>query len=255
MPHIPLGCSAGFKGRTGLGAYADAVAELDWSVGEILGALREHGIEQDTLVMFSSDNGPWYQGSPGRLRGRKGETYEGGMRVPFIARMPGRIEAGRVERAAGSLLDILPTACHLAGAALPSRPLDGANLWPVLSGGQENVERPPLLYFSNRNLQAIREGRFKLQVARYNIPPWLPAPPEGRINLPLPKPELYDLERDPEESYECSEDYPEIAAGLRARIEDAVAGFPAEVQQAWRETMARRVEWTPAGSRPSPAQP
>ncbi len=255
MPHIPLGCSSRFKGRTGLGAYADAVAELDWSVGEILRALRELDLDHNTLMMFSSDNGPWYQGSPGRLRGRKGETYEGGMRVPFIARMPGRIEAGRVTSVTGSLLDILPTACQLAGAALPPRPMDGVSLWPLLAGEQEYLERPPLLYFTNRHAQAIRSGRFKLQVSRHNIPPWLPAPQEGRINLPLPKPELYDLERDPEESYDCSEEYPDVAAELRARLEEMVAGFPADVRNAWQETHSRRIEWTPAGARPSAQKP
>ena len=94
-PHIPLAASPRFRGKSPLGLYGDVVEELDWSVGEVFTALRRHGLDDNTLVMFSSDNGPWYQGSPGRLRGRKGMTLEGGVREPFIARLPGRIPAGK----------------------------------------------------------------------------------------------------------------------------------------------------------------
>src|SRR5262249_45585014 len=90
-PHIPLAASPRFRGKSGFGLYGDAVQELDWSVGEVLRAIQENGLDENTLVMFSSDNGPWYQGSAGNLRGRKGSTYEGGVREPFIARFPGQI--------------------------------------------------------------------------------------------------------------------------------------------------------------------
>lgn len=96
FPHIPLGASARFRGKSTEGLYGDVVEEVDWSVGQVLQALKENGVENDTLVMFSSDNGPWYQGSPGKLRGRKNTTYEGGVREPFLARLPGRIPKDRV---------------------------------------------------------------------------------------------------------------------------------------------------------------
>src|ERR1700712_2610875 len=98
FPHIPLGASDRFRGKSKQGLYGDVVEEIDWSVGEVLRQLKEQALENDTLVMFSSDNGPWYQGSPGRLRGRKGTTYEGGVREPFIARFPGRIPKRLVSR-------------------------------------------------------------------------------------------------------------------------------------------------------------
>src|SRR5512140_1618774 len=103
--------------------------------------------------MSSSDNGPWYQGSPGRLRGRKGMTWEGGVREPFLARFPGRIPKGRVCRSVASMMDIFPTVAGLAGAGLPKQQLDGMDIWPLLSGRQDTMERDALLYFDNVNLQ------------------------------------------------------------------------------------------------------
>jgi arylsulfatase len=108
FPHIPLAASDRFRGKSSQGLYGDVVEELDWSVGEVLKELKRQGLENNTLVMFSSDNGPWYQGSPGKLRGRKTTTYEGGVREPFIARWPGRIPAGKVSDAVASMLDISP---------------------------------------------------------------------------------------------------------------------------------------------------
>ena len=168
FPHIPLHVSPRFRGRSPLGLYGDVVEEIDWSVGEVLGALKQLGLEDRTLVLFSSDNGPWYQGSPGRLRGRKGSTWEGGVRVPFLARWPGRIPKGRVSNALTSMMDIVPTFLKLAGAPPPPKPLDGVDIWPILSGQREELEREALLYFDNIHLQCARWGRWKLHVARYN---------------------------------------------------------------------------------------
>ena len=137
FPHIPLAASPRFRGKSPLGLYGDVVEELDWSVGEVLAKLKKEGLDNQTLVMFSSDNGPWYQGSPGQLRGRKGSTYEGGVREPFIARFPGRIPRGAVCRAVAGTIDV---AAHggrtLTGAALPKLPVDGIDIWPLMSGAK-----------------------------------------------------------------------------------------------------------------------
>ena len=250
MPHIPLVPSERFRGRSLFGPYGDAVAELDWYVGEVLRAIRENGLEEKTLVMFTSDNGPWYQGSPGRLRGRKGQTLEGGMRVPFIARMPGIIPAGSVCRGVASALDILPTVARLSGARLPVLPVDGIDIWPLLSGEAAELNREALLYFDGWNAQCARLGPWKLHVSRYNSPPWTPEPKTGRFNLPLPRPELYHLDADPEESYDMAAGQPAVVSEIRARMEALLPTFPEQVMSAWRDTFAVRVEETPAGAPP-----
>src|SRR5207237_2041863 len=130
-PHIPLWPSPAFLGKSGLGLYGDVVQELDWSVGQVLAARKDNGLDDNTLVCFSSDNGPWYQGSPGRLRGRKGMTLEGGVREPFLARFPGRIPKGRVCEAITSTMDIFPMVATLCGGAPSANPLDGIDIWPL----------------------------------------------------------------------------------------------------------------------------
>jgi arylsulfatase A len=249
-PHIPLAASERFRGKSGAGVYGDAVEEIDWSVGQVLGALRTHGLDRNTLVMFSSDNGPWYQGSPGRLRGRKGSTYEGGVREPFIARFPGRIRSGAVSRAVASTMDILPTLAGLCGAPRPDKPLDGIDIWPVLSGRTPALERETLLYFDDWNVQCARRGRWKLHFARYNSDTYAPAPSGGRFNLPLPSPELYDIEHDPDESYDVAPANPAVVTGIRHSVERLVEGFPAEVQKAFKDTVARQVLPTSTGALP-----
>jgi len=252
MPHIPLGASPDFAGKTGLGPYADAVAEVDWSVGQILATLQETGLDDNTLVMFTSDNGPWYQGSPGNLRGRKGDTYEGGMRVPFLARMPGRIPTGLVSDAVGSLIDVFPTVSRLAGASLPGVQLDGVNLWDTFTGSASSVDRDVLLYFDHWNIQCARLGRWKLHFSRYNSPPWIDAPACGRLNLPLVRPELYNIDRDPSEAYECGTSFPEIVAEIQARVEALLPGMPDAVRDSWRTTRESQIQWSPTGANPVP---
>ncbi|HTM49870.1 MAG TPA: sulfatase [Bryobacteraceae bacterium] len=249
-PHIPLAASERFRGKSGLGRYGDAVMELDWSVGEILRTIRELGLDDNTLVMFSSDNGPWYQGSPGYLRGRKGSTYEGGVREPLVARFPGRIPAGLVSNGVASTMDILPTLAKLAGAPLPAQPLDGIDIWPLLTGQAESIDRDVLLYFDDWQLQCARWGKWKLHVARYNSDAFEPGPPEGRINLPLIHPELYDMENDPEESYDTAIDNPDVVAKIRARINELLLTFPDVVRSYWRDTQGYPVEDTPADALP-----
>lgn len=140
MPHIPLAASAAFHGKSGLGPYGDAVMEMDWSVGKILEALKASGREENTLVVFTSDNGPWCQGGAGRFRGRKGSTFEGGVREPFLAWMPGTIPAGSEPVGLGSMMDLLPTLARMAGARL-STTVDGVDIYPMLTGGTR-LHRP-----------------------------------------------------------------------------------------------------------------
>lgn len=250
MPHLPLGASPEFRGRSPLGPYADAVEELDWSVGEVVRALKDANIAHHTLSVFTSDNGPWFQGSPGRHRGRKAETYEGGVREPFIAYMPGTIRPGTLPAGYGSLMDLFPTFARMAGAGPPASPVDGINIWPMLSGEQDRVEREVLLYFDEWNLQCARWGRWKLHVARYNSPPWTGAQ-VGRVNLPLTKPELYDVEEDPAESYECADAHPDVVKEIQGRIQAALPSFPAPVHAAWAATKARQTQGLTTGAMPS----
>jgi len=238
-PHIPLAASERFRGKSQQGLYGDVIQELDWSVGEVLASLKKHGLDKNTLVLFSSDNGPWFQGSSGKLRGRKGQTYEGGVRVPFVARWPGKIPAGRVLDAIGSTLDLLPTLTQLAGAKLPAKPLDGVDIWPLLSGQKKDHSREALLYFDNWDLQCARLGPWKLHVGRYNSFIYGPAPATGRVNLRLRPAELYNLANDPDESFDVAAKFPDIVRDLEARIAKALPTFPEEVQKAWRDTDAR----------------
>ncbi len=255
FPHIPLAASERFRGRSGGGLYGDVVEEIDWSVGQVLKALKEQGLEKDTLVMFSSDNGPWYQGSPGRLRGRKGSTYEGGVREPFIARFPGWIPAGSVCEGVAGTIDILPTIARLCGAALPAKPLDGIDIGPLLTGRRPSLEREALLYFDGWNVQCARWGRWKLHFMRYNSFAYSPAPPGGRKNLPLRPMELYDLEADPDESYDLAPEHPEMAAQIRARVEKLLEGFPEEVRRAYRDSLAIEVAPSDIGALPRAKTP
>jgi arylsulfatase A len=256
FPHIPLGASARFRGKSPEGLYGDVVEEVDWSVGEVLRTLRETGLEKNTLVMFSSDNGPWYQGSPGRLRGRKDSTYEGGVREPFIARWPGKIPAGRVSNGLVSMMDVFPTVAKLCHAEMPAKPLDGIDIWPLLTGRVASIERPPLLYFNSWNLQCARWMNWKLHVARYNTAPYVPAPPGGVKNYVLPRPELYDLEADPDESYDVAPAHPEIVEKMEHTITGMIRSFPQEVQDAYAESKARKVNpATPVGAWPRPTPP
>jgi arylsulfatase len=253
FPHIPLHASDRFRGKSPLGLYGDVLAELDWSVGEVLGALRRHGLEENTLVLFSSDNGPWYQGSPGLLRGRKGMTWEGGMRVPFLARWPGRAPAGKVVHGLASALDVVPTIAPLCGAALPAKPVDGINIGPLLAGERPELERAALLYFDNIHLQCARWKQWKLHVARYTTLRWSAAPPGGLVNLPLAAPELYDLVSDPDESYDVAPENPGVVQEISARIERLMATFPEPIRQAYAETRARKTSWSAVGAVPKEA--
>jgi arylsulfatase A len=247
FPHIPLAASPAFRGKSGLGLYGDVVQEIDWSVGQVLQSLKDNNIDNNTLVMFTSDNGPWFLGSPGKLRGRKGWSYEGGVREPFIARFPGWIPAaspqeravtgGRLSGSVATTMDFMPTIAAVCGASAPSSG-DGVNIWPVLSGAQTDVPRDIFLYFDSWNLQCARMGPWKLHVSRYNDFAWSPDPVGGRINLPLPSPELYNLEEDQDESFDVAADNPQVVTQIMAGIQRLLPTFPPQVMSSWNATMA-----------------
>ncbi|MFB3902373.1 MAG: sulfatase-like hydrolase/transferase [Acidobacteriota bacterium] len=217
MPHVPVAASPPFAGKSANGAYGDAIEELDWSVGEIMKALMSQGIDEQTLVLFTSDNGA--EGSrvksTGPLRGGKGSTREGGMRVPCIVRWPGRLEAGRVCDELTSTLDLLPTFAKLAGAQLRSdRIIDGVDIWPVLSACAPSPRRA-LFYYARDQLQAVRAGKWKLHVPRKVE---FPVVEDGATELPL---RLYDLSQDPAEQTNLADQFPQVVERLQSLLEEA----------------------------------
>jgi arylsulfatase A len=229
MPHVPIHASAPFDGRTGQGLYGDVIAELDWSVGEILRAIARQGLDQRTLVVFTSDNGPWmsygnHAGSAGPFRESKGTAFEGGVRVPFLARWPGRIPAGRVSTGPAMTIDLLPTVAGLAGAALPERPIDGRDIWPLL-GGAPGARSPhdALFFYWGEELHAVRSGRWKLHLAHpyraLEAPGHDGAP--GRYVTRQQPPALYDLETDAGEAVDVAAANPAVVTRLQALAERA----------------------------------
>src|SRR5579883_297429 len=251
FPHIPLNVSSRFRGKSRLGIYGDAVEEIDWSVGKILETLKENNLDRNTLVVFTSDHGPWYQGSAGHLRGRKMTNYEGGVRVPFIARWTGRIPAGRVSNAWISELDVLPTIASLCQAHLPPRPLDGVNVTDLLTCRKDNIERPALLYFFRYDLQCARQMNWKLWFANYNRDYYNPG--VERHNYFLYRPELYNLDDDPAESYCVAYRNPAIVASIMNQVESMMHTFPQHVQDMYRETKSRvGSAFTPIAAYPMP---
>lgn len=252
FPHIPLSASQPFLGKSFQGLYGDVVQEIDFSTGQVLQALQANGIDDNTLLIFTSDHGPWYQGSPGGLRGRKGETFEGGVRVPFLARFPGYIPAGTQNHSVVSTLDILPTVASLTGAALPPLPPDGVDLTQVLTGQAKDVARDAFLYFNDVYLQAARLGNWKLHVTRFNMPAFSQAPACGRLSLPLPSPELYDVVMDPDEGHDRADRNPGNVAQIRSRMNALIQSFPVDIQDAWANTLSQQVQGTPSGCYPIP---
>jgi len=167
MVHVPLGVSEKFRGRSKQGMYGDAMMEVDWSVGQVMEALKENGLEENTLVIYTSDNGPWlnmgnHGGSATPLREGKGTAFEGGVRVPCIMLWPGHIGEHRVTSQIASTIDILPTICAITGAELPGRKIDGVSLLPLLQGDTTVVPRNEYYYYYDAGLRAVRQGEWKL---------------------------------------------------------------------------------------------
>jgi len=243
MPHIPLHASERFKGKSAGGLYGDVIEELDWSVGEVLSALKRMGLDRETIVFFSSDNGPWYQGSAGPLRGRKGWTFDGGVREPGIVRWPGRIRAGRVSDEPVSTIDFFPTALRLAGGENTARPahqpLDGKDISAFLFERESKGPNNLYLFFDGPYLQTARAGRWKIHVARWNIPRYTAASRQQK-NILLAAPELYDMTIDIGESYDVAAVHSDVVGSLKARIVAALKTFPKEIQEANTELLEAR---------------
>lgn len=230
MPHVPLFVSEKFKGKTGAGLYADVLAEIDWSVGEILDALKKHGIDDNTLVVFSSDNGPWllygnHAGSAGPLREGKATAFEGGVRVPLVARWPGKIAPASFCREFASTMDLLPTFAKLAGAELAGdRRLDGKDIWPLLTGkSSAKTPHEAFYYYWHRELQAIRSGKWKLHFPHFYTrpnPPGGDAKP-GKFGTEEIGLSLFDLEKDPSEKTNLAHQHPDVVKRLEALAEKA----------------------------------
>lgn len=226
MPHVPLHVSGKFKGKSQQGLYGDVIMEIDWSVGEVLAALRNHGLDDNTFVIFTSDNGPWlsygnHAGSADPLREGKGTCWEGGTRVPCIMRWPGRIPADSVCKDPLMTIDIFPTIAKLIGAELPKHRIDGLDVWPLIAGepGARNPHTAYFFYYEQSQLQAVWDGRWKLQFPHtYRT---LGGKPGGRDGTPakyqqrrLEAPELYDLDADPNETADAANKHPEIVMRL-----------------------------------------
>ena len=215
--HTPIYPGAAFAGKSQNGRFGDWVEEVDWSVGQVLDALRSQGLDKDTLVIFTSDNGPWLTkgtdgGSAGPLRGGKGSTWEGGVRVPTLAWWPGRVPAGSVNDAVAATIDLLPTFVSLAGGTVPATPvIDGRDITSILLGQSKESAREAHYYFAGYNLQAVRQGRWKLAL----VPQ-----PEGMNNKNGPKVadglRLYDLDAEIGEQTDVAAQHPEVVAKLKA---------------------------------------
>jgi len=230
MVHTPIAASPEFRGRSGHSPYADVVMELDASTGRIMDRLERHGIDGNTVVIFTSDNGPWLNfgdsaGSAGPLREGKGTMFEGGPRVPCIIRWPGRIPAGRVTSEIATTMDLLPTLVAWAGAPLPTLPIDGLDLRPLLEGRTETGPRDHFFYYYGHELRAVRKGRWKL-ILPHKSRSYLGVEP-GRSGLPGPYAtietglELYDLVDDIGETRDVAAEHPDIVAELQALAERA----------------------------------
>ena len=232
MPHVPLFVSDKFKGKSEQGTYGDVMMEIDWSVGEILKALKANGVDDNTLIIFTSDNGPWinygnHAGSTGGLREAKGASYEGGQRVPCIMRWPTKIPAGAVCNRLASSIDLLPTIAHLCGAPLPPQKIDGVNITALLMGDDTARPREYFLYYYQRNnLEGVRNDRFKLVLPHLgrSYAGFLPGNDgqPGQVNDRHQEPlALYDIRRDPGERYDVQSQYPEVMAELMKIVEAA----------------------------------
>jgi arylsulfatase len=232
MPHVPINASPAFKGKSKQGLYGDMIQEVDHHVGRIMQTLQEEGLDKNTLVIFTSDNGPWlnfgnHAGSSGGLREGKGTSFEGGHRVPCIMRWKGKVPAGVVANQLASTIDILPTLAAFTGASLPEKAIDGVDLSELLKGNMELSPREHFLYYYRRNsLEAVRKGNWKL-VFQHPSRSYLGKSP-GFDGFPGPSPEnvimyeaLYDLRRDPGEQYDVKAHYPQVMQELRDLAEEA----------------------------------
>lgn len=234
QPHVPLGVSKAFKGKSKQGMYGDVMMELDWSVGQIMQNLQKNGLAQNTIFILTSDNGPWanygnHAGSAAGLRQGKAGVFEGGMRVPFIVRWPGKTPAGTICNQLGANIDVLPTLANLTNSNFKGNTIDGIDFSSILKGEVNKAYRNEFYYYYAANeLRAVRQGNWKLMLPHNywqsfeNVLPGndrLPGKYET-VDVPLA---LYDLRRDPGERYDVKDQNPKIVAELQALAEKARA--------------------------------
>ncbi|PWU21535.1 MAG: arylsulfatase [Verrucomicrobia bacterium] len=227
-PHVPLFRSKDFEQHSLRGLYGDVVEELDWSVGQVFATLKKEGLDQNTFVFFTSDNGPWLTkdlagGSAGPLRGGKGSTWEGGMREPGIARWPGKIPAGVVMHELACSMDLFNTCLALAGVAVPKdRVMDGVDMTPMLLGNGHSA-REVMFYYRKDQLYAVRKGHYKAHLVTYDG--YSPQPP-----VEHDPPILYDLNSDPSERFDIAGEQAEAVADIMREVEkhkrELVVGKP-----------------------------
>jgi arylsulfatase A-like enzyme len=231
MPHVPLFRSDEFAGRSRRGRYGDVIEELDWSVGQVVDTLRAEGLAANTVVFVTSDNGPWRSfdeqgGSAGLLRAGKGTTWDGGVRVPFVAWWPGRIRPAVVTDL-GTTMDLYTTAIALAGGALPTgRPLDGHDIRPALLGTGASP-RDAVFYYRARELYAVRQGAWKAHFISEG------AYGQFGDRIVHDTPELYHLDIDPSEQFNVADAHPDVIARLRQVAADhqaTVAPYPSRLE-------------------------
>lgn len=243
FPHIPLFASAEFRGTSSRGLYGDVIEEIDWSTGQIMDELIDLGLAENTLVFFTSDNGPWLTedqdgGSAGLLRDGKGTTWEGGMRVPALAWWPGTVPSGKVTQALGTTMDLFSTSLALAGVPVPDdRTIDGVDLSPVLMGSAESV-RDVVFYYREEELFAIRKGPWKVHFITQSSY-------VGDEPVSHDSPELYNLEIDPSERFNIAADRPDVLSEIQelvnqheqklVRKEDQLAPVRDDVPVPWQE--------------------
>lgn len=259
MPHVPLHVSGKFRGKTERGLYGDVIEEIDWSVGRVLETLKKLGLEENTWVIYASDNGPWlsygnHAGSAGPLREGKGTNWEGGTRVPCLMRWPGKIPAGADTTDMLMTIDLLPTIAGRAGAKLPERRIDGMDVWPLISRqpGAANPHDGYWFYYETNQLQAVvsGDGRWKLQLPHtYRT---MDGQPPGRDGTPGPyrdrkieAAELYDLASDVGEATDLAARHPDVVRRLEAIAEAARAelGDALTQRQGAGTRAAGRFEW------------
>jgi arylsulfatase A-like enzyme len=213
-PHLPSWVPEGFKGKSQVGDYGDTIVHLDSLVGRLMAKLDALKLTDNSLIIFTSDNGPWYWGSAGPFRDRKSQPgYDGGYRMPFIARLPGVVMAGKHVDGLASGIDIFPTICHLAGVTVPAGSIDGVDMSPMLTVGGPS-QRQEIFLFMDEDLVGIRTPRWKY-IKNKAYSPNTPAPDRYDYS------ELYDLQADQSESYNVASKYPDVAADLAARFAKA----------------------------------
>jgi len=233
MGHVPLGVSEKFRGKSEQGMYGDVMMEIDWSVGEIVKVLEAKGIAENTVIIFTSDNGPWlnygdHAGSAGGMREGKGTNWEGGQRVPFIVAWQGKVPAGTICNQLGCAIDILPSFAEVAGTKLPENKIDGVSLVELWKGNKQAKPRTELYYYYGKNnLNAVRKENWKLILPHtwdsYDTIPRNGGMGGPRVKVKTEKPELYNLQRDPGEQFDMASFFPGKVAELMLTAEKARA--------------------------------